>query len=126
LDSALLVRSIGVVGVALGTIVGELETSFWYIPMVCNRELNLTSREFLARVWARPLLGLPLAVAVAWTMRTLLGGGPGAGILFAGRVATAAAYFAVYFLLSTQTERAMYRTAMRALWAKTQATTLHG
>jgi O-antigen/teichoic acid export membrane protein len=124
--SVLLVRWLGVVGVALGTIVGELVTSFWYIPVLCNRELHLAGRVFLARVWIRPLLGLPGAALAAWTTQTLLGGGPRVGILLAGGVTTAVAYFSVYFLLSTQSERAMYRAALRGLWAKTQVTAVLG
>ncbi len=124
--SVLLVRSIGVVGVALGTIVGELATTFWYLPLLCNRELALSMREFLARAWTRPLLGLLPAAAVAWATRTLVAGWPPTAIVFTGIVTTVPAYFGIYFLFSTSRERAMYGAAARGLWATLQAKPVEG
>ena len=119
--SVVLVRWIGVVGVALGTVVGELATTFWYLPVLCNRQLGLSGWAFFSRVWTRPLLSLPPAAVVAWMVHTALGEWPPAAALFIEAVTTAAAYFGTYFLFSTPQERAMYRAAMRGLWAAPQA-----
>ena len=119
--SVALVRWIGVVGVALGTVVGELATTFWYLPVLCNRNLHLSGWTFITRVWTRPLLSLPLAAAVAWTAHMALGGWPPAAVLFIGAATTAAAYFGTYFLFSAPQERAMYRTAIRGLLERKRA-----
>jgi peptidoglycan biosynthesis protein MviN/MurJ (putative lipid II flippase) len=115
--SVVLVRWIGVVGVALGTVVGELATTFWYLPVLCNRDLGLSGWAFFSRVWARPLLSLPPAAAVAWTVHTALGGWPPAAVLFIGAGTTATVYFGTYFLFSTPQERGTFRAAIRGLSA---------
>jgi O-antigen/teichoic acid export membrane protein len=119
--SVVLMRWIGVVGVALGTVVGELATTFWYLPVLCNRELSLSGWAFFSRVWARPLLSLPPAAAVAWTVQMAFGRWPPAVVLLIGAATTAAAYFGTYFLFSTPQERGTFRTAIRGLWATPHA-----
>ncbi|HVH31107.1 MAG TPA: polysaccharide biosynthesis C-terminal domain-containing protein, partial [bacterium] len=120
--SVALIRWIGIVGVALGTVVGELATTFWYLPVLCNRDLHLSGWTFITRVWARPLLSLPLAAAVAWTAHTALGGWPPVAVLLIGAATTAVVYFGTYILFSAPRERAMYRTAIRGLWSAPRAT----
>jgi O-antigen/teichoic acid export membrane protein len=119
--SVVLMRWIGVVGVALGTVVSELATTFWYLPVLCNREVSLSGWAFFSRVWARPLLSLPPAAAVAWTVQMAFGRWPPAGVLLIGAATTAAAYFGTYFLFSTPQERGTFRTAIRGLWATPHA-----
>lgn len=124
--SVALVRPLGVMGVALGTLIGELLTTFWYIPLLCNHEAGLSYREFLAHVAIRPILGAGPAALVAWgTSRALATFHP-LGAAVVGGMLMAVTYFAIYFMLSSPGERTTYWRAFRGVWFKARATPAEG
>ena len=60
--SLVLVRSLGVLGVALGTLLSGMVTNFWIAPLTANRALGISGGTYLR--WIAPALS-PAAVALA-------------------------------------------------------------
>ncbi len=124
--SVVLVRWLGVVGVALGTLIPELLTTFWYIPRLCNREVRIPGREFIAEVYLRPLIAAAVGVVVAWGVtRMLFSAHPLATVCIGGTL-TAGSYFAAYFASGTSDERAMYWRVLQRAWVKSGTTIPEG
>ena len=88
--SMLLVRRLGVLGVALGTLVAGLLTNGWIAPRSACRELGIATGDYVAGTLAPSLA--PAAVAMIVTM---LLSGPTAGTRI-GSALTAALTVAVY------------------------------
>ena len=94
--SILLVRRLGVLGVALGTLVAGVLTNGWIAPRAACRELGIAARAYVASAIAPSLAPAVVAVAV-----TLLLIGPAAGSLLWTALAvglTVAAYAAVFWV----------------------------
>ncbi len=62
--SVLLIKPLGLVGVALGMTVPMMVVNLLFMPTYCERKLRIPSREFLTRVWLRPSVAC-VAFAVA-------------------------------------------------------------
>jgi O-antigen/teichoic acid export membrane protein len=111
--SVLLVRRLGVLGVALGTLVAGLLTNAWVAPRAACRELKISARTYLAVAVAPGLA--PAAVTIGVTVLLI---GPTAGSLpgTALAVLLSVAVYAVVFWVSgvRQTEK----QAILALFAR--------
>ena len=75
--SVLLVRPLGVLGVALGTLVAGAVTNGWVAPRAACRELGIGAREYAASVLLPSLLPGLLAGAAAWLSSAAGGTPPG-------------------------------------------------
>jgi O-antigen/teichoic acid export membrane protein len=82
--SMLLVRPLGVFGVALGTLVAGAATNGWVAPRAACRELRIRSGDYAARAILPSLLPGVAAGAAAWLFSTI--GRAPAGALAAGAV----------------------------------------
>jgi len=113
--SIALVRHMGVLGVALGTILAHALTNLWYIPASAAKEVGLSIRRYIQLVLLRPTLaGLPAITMAIFLRRLILDGN---GLMLAG---FSLAIFVVYLLgfLSlgvTGEERSLYRQKFRSL-----------
>jgi O-antigen/teichoic acid export membrane protein len=111
--SVLLVRRLGVLGVALGTLVAGLLTNAWVAPRAACRELKISARTYLAVAVAPGLA--PAAVTIGVTVLLI---GPTAGSLLGTALAVllSVAVYAVVFWVSgvRQTEK----QAILALFAR--------
>jgi O-antigen/teichoic acid export membrane protein len=69
--SVLLVRALGVFGVALGTLLSGAATNAWIAPRAACRELGIRPRAYAARTILPSLLPGLFAAAAAWLARTV-------------------------------------------------------
>lgn len=70
--SILLVRRIGVLGVAIGTLIPTLVTSLFFWPRYLCRLVGIPLWEYLRDAWGRPVLAMmPFLAASVWAERSL-------------------------------------------------------
>ena len=111
--SILLVRRLGVFGVALGTLLAGAATNGWVAPRAACRELGIRMTAYV-RETIVPSFGPALvAGAAAWLVTGQAASGPGAAAL--GIVITAAGFAATFWMLSLGPEE---RSAIRSLLAR--------
>lgn len=68
--SIILVRRIGVIGVALGTLIPSMITSFFFWPRYLCRLIHMSTAEYLRDAWLRPVVALvPFAFVSYWAQR---------------------------------------------------------
>ncbi len=113
------VRTLGLVGVALGTVVPNLVTSFLVLPWIMRQTFGIRARPLIWEWWARPAISLvPFAIATyviehAWAAPNL--------VVYFGQVALALAIAApgIWFVGLSSAERAVSRRVIpfRALSA---------
>jgi O-antigen/teichoic acid export membrane protein len=70
--SLTLVRFLGALGVALGTLLAEWGTGSWYVPMVVARELKSTVWQCLGEPFLRPVMAGTGAVGFAIFLRRVI------------------------------------------------------
>jgi O-antigen/teichoic acid export membrane protein len=70
--SLTLVRFLGALGVALGTLLAEWGTGSWYVPMVVARELKSTVWQCLGEPFLRPIMAGTGAVGFAIFLRRVI------------------------------------------------------
>jgi len=106
--SIILVQKIGLLGVALGTIIAHLCTSFWIGPWLVRKYTGLQLKKFLLSGILPPVLvGIPVG-AITWFMRDLL---PSSNFFYLGLkgVLVVVIYAAIYLAIGvTKKERQMY------------------
>ena len=115
--SVALVQPLGVLGVALGTVIAKAATNLWFIPWQCNRELGLATSDYVRAVTGRSLLTAPPAIATAWLTTTLLPPSHPSIVLLVGVPTTALAFFGAYLLLTSADERQAYRSMLQGMLA---------
>ncbi len=114
--SLLLLHRFGVLGVALGTVIARLMTSFWFAPWYVCRILRQDFREYLRDVGLTlipfvPSLGFAVIVR-QWSASPFL-------IIFGGSLATCATYLAFFSRLSlSRAERQGWWDRVTALAAR--------
>jgi O-antigen/teichoic acid export membrane protein len=112
--SLLLARTaLGVAGVALATVLGQLLVSVWFMPQLILRQLHIPRGRFVVEAFARPLLALPIGVLLAvgitaWPADNLL-----VVVLQGGAIA--AAYLGCSFLLAPTADRQFVSQKLRAV-----------
>jgi O-antigen/teichoic acid export membrane protein len=111
--SILLVRTLGVFGVALATLVAGAATNGWVAPGAACRELGIRVTAYLRATVAPSLLPAVLAACVAW-----IAAAPRSGGLVAtagGVLLTAAAFTATFWIigLTLEERRAILSLARR-------------
>jgi O-antigen/teichoic acid export membrane protein len=114
--SILLARTLGLWGIALGTLIAQLATNNWYAPYTALRFFNLPLRRYAGNV-AAPLVLLLLALLAANAgLRQLTDGlPPFPGAVLAFLASSAAGLAMTYWLLMLQDERRVFERAI-AFW----------
>jgi len=110
--SILLVRTLGVLGVALGTLLAGAATNGWVAPRAACRELNIRGGAYLRATLAPTVLPALVAGTLAWLTA---GRGAGFGPAAAGIALTAAGFVATYWAFSLTPDE---RHAVRSLAAR--------
>ena len=103
--SIILAKKIGLIGVAVGTVIPHFVSTAVVIPLYTLHTLHLSVREYALRAYARPLLcGVPTA-ALCWAFSTFVHQ-PSATV-FAAEVFAVCALFTVlaYFISLTPSQR---------------------
>jgi O-antigen/teichoic acid export membrane protein len=111
--SILLVRSLGVFGVALGTLLAGAATNGWVAPRAACRELGIRVAVYLRATIVPSLVPALVAGAVAWTAAGRTAAGPATTAV--NIALTAAAFTATFWMLSLEPDE---RTAIRSLAAR--------
>jgi O-antigen/teichoic acid export membrane protein len=107
------VRSMGIVGVALGTAVPNLVTTFLVIPWLVRRTLGSGPRDLWIRLWLRPIaamipfLAVTYAIERTWTSHHIVTFF--AGVAAALPVAAAGAWFIGF----SSSDRQAYASTLR-------------
>ena len=109
--SVLLVRGLGVFGVALGTLLSGAATNAWIAPRAACRELGIRPGEYAARTMLPSLLPGAVAAAAAWLAGSL---GLAHGRAFAATALAVTLLFAALFWTTAlaPTERREIRSLM--------------
>ncbi len=106
--SIILVQKIGLLGVALGTIIGQLCTGSWIGPWLVRKYTGLQVKKFfLSGILPPVLVGIPVG-AITWFMRNLF---PSSNFLYLGLkgVLIVVIYATIYLAIGvTKEERQMY------------------
>lgn len=115
--SIILVRRIGLMGVALGTLIASACTSSWIVPLLACKHARLPVKRYLLSGILPPLLaGIP-AGAITWVfIRDLI---PNHNFFYLGfkGVLIVLTYLAIYFtLVATSEERQMYFRVLLKKW----------
>jgi len=118
--SVVLVRKIGLIGVALGTLLAHLCTSSWIVPLLACRYIKLPVRTFLLSGVIPPLLvGVPVGVVTGVFVVNVL---PNDCYIYIGMkgMVIAVMYALCYFAVGiTRKERQMYwRLFSMLLWTR--------
>lgn len=107
--SIILIKKIGLVGVALGTMLAHICTTFWVIPLLVCKYAKLKIKEYIFSSILPPLLvGLPVAGVVMVFVKDLY---PNSNFFYLGLKGGVVfiLYFIVYFIIAANNqERAMY------------------
>jgi O-antigen/teichoic acid export membrane protein len=106
--SVILVKKIGVLGVALGTLVAHLCTSFWVMPLLVFKYTKISIRQYISSILPPLLVGIPVALLVWIFIKDLF---PSNHLHYLGLkvVMLLAIYSSMYLIFgSTQEERRMY------------------
>ena len=117
--SIILVRRIGLVGVALGTLIASACTSSWIVPLLACKHTRLPVKRYLLSGILPPLLaGIP-AGAITWVfIRDLIPNHNFFYLAFKG-ILIVVTYLAIYFtVVATSEERRMYFSLFFRKWAK--------
>jgi O-antigen/teichoic acid export membrane protein len=93
--SVLLVRSLGVFGVALGTLLAGAATNGWVAPRAACRELGIRPREYAARALLPCALPGAAAAAAAWLTSAP---GPARGLPLAGPLLVALLFAGLFWM----------------------------
>ena len=117
--SLILVRRIGLVGVALGTLIASACTSSWIVPLLACKHARLPVKRYLLSGILPPLLaGIP-AGAITWVfIQDFL---PNDNLFYLGLkgILIVATYLAIYFtVVATGEERRMYFSFFSKSWPK--------
>jgi O-antigen/teichoic acid export membrane protein len=62
-------KTMGMLGVALGTTTAGLLTSGWYVPMVVMQELHMALWDYLKRCWMQPFAATAVGFLAAYLLR---------------------------------------------------------
>jgi O-antigen/teichoic acid export membrane protein len=108
--SILLVRSLGVFGVALGTLLAGAATNGWVAPRAACRELGIRVAVYLRTTIVPSLVPALVGGAVAWAAARWTGTGLAATAI--AIALTAAGYAGAFWMLSLEPDE---RTAIRSL-----------
>ena len=121
--SIFLVRRIGLVGVAWGTVIPHLINTAFFIPAYTLRVLNLSWSEYLVQGFARPLLAAFPATVVCFGFSTVVANPTWP--LFIGEVLATYAVFGVssYFVCLTPRQKAAVLDRVRAIVTRQAVTT---
>ena len=118
--SIILVRRIGLMGVALGTLIASACTSSWIVPLLACKHTGLAVKRYLLSGILPPLLaGIPAGVITWVFIRDFL---PNDTFFYLGLkgILIVATYLAIYFtVVATGEERRMYFSFISQKWAKT-------
>lgn len=111
--SIFLVRKIGLIGVAWGTVVPELISAGLIIPIYMLRMVNLNAGEFLRRAYLRPLLSAIPIAALGYAFS--VGVESPSWLVFAAEVMAMCVVFGVmsFFICLDASQRAM---AVTKIW----------
>jgi O-antigen/teichoic acid export membrane protein len=118
--SILLLHRLGVLGVALGTLISRLVTSFWFAPWYVCRLLGEDFRQYvrdlgLTFIPVIPSLGLALLLR-RWSGSPLL-------LVFGGSLAASATYFVFFYKFSlSQDDRNFLRSHLASLCGRSPVT----
>ena len=114
--SIILVRKIGLVGVAWGTAIPDLICTAVIIPLYTTRVLKLSMREYIARAYVGPALAAIPTAAVGWALArvTVSPSWP----LFGAEAMAMVAVFAAssYFLCLTPEQRGLANRKLMVLF----------
>lgn len=119
--SVILIRKIGLVGVAWGTVIPDLICTAIVIPLYTLSKVGLSLREYLVRSFLRPLLcvvpGAALAYAFSVSVKTI------SWALFGGEVALICASVALmaYLFCLESSQRAMVHQRLRRIMRRSSA-----
>lgn len=111
--SIILVRKMGLVGVAWGTAIPHVINTGVIVPLYTLRTLRLSAREYLAKAWFRPILcALPVAL-ICYALAHLIVNPSWAE--FGAEVLVVCGAFGIlsYFICLTSSEKAL---VMKKLW----------
>ena len=114
--SIILVQKMGVFGVALGTLLANLLTSFWFIPWSACKKIQLSVKTYiLAGVLPPLLIGIPISAITWFFIKDIL---PNSNFLFlvTKGVLVALIYFPFYFIFCTPAERQLYVSMLPLKW----------
>ena len=113
--SIILIRKMGLIGVAWGTVIPDLIVTAIVVPLYTLRTLKLDVREYLVKAWVRPLIRALPAVAMGYVFSVAVKE-TSKGI-FAAEVATLCAVFGLmsFSLCLDSEQRAMTRRKVRGL-----------
>ena len=109
--SLLLVRPLGTLGVAIGTLAAHLSTSAWVVPMLACRHVGLSGFVLVRRALIPPVAAGAPALLVAWLSRELLAGAGFAGLAVRSAL-IALTYVGAYFCLPEAVEERAYAGRM--------------
>jgi O-antigen/teichoic acid export membrane protein len=119
--SVLLARRMGLAGVALGSVLGQLLISAWYLPYLSARGIGMSLGQLFAEALPRPLLAaLPAALLAAtitaYPLAELLppggaGRALGVGAAALQGLAIVGGYMGLFYLLASDNDR-------RFVWQK--------
>lgn len=117
--SVVLVQRLGTLGVALGTLIAHLCSSFWVVLIVPCRLLGLKVRDYVRRVLLPPLgvgvVAAAILIAIGPAVTSMEGG---LDVLIWG-MAAVALYGALYFAFGASTpERLMWWSALSWAWGR--------
>jgi len=107
--SIILIKKMGLIGVALGTVIPHLISTAVVIPLYTLRTIQLSVRDYVVRAYAGPLLcGIPTA-ALCWGFSVFVHQPPVA--TFAAEVLAVCAVFGVlaFFVALTTSQRTFIR-----------------
>jgi O-antigen/teichoic acid export membrane protein len=119
--SIVLVKHMGLMGVAVGTVVPHAISVVVVIPLYTLRATGLSVREYIAQAYARPLLSAIPTGALCYVLSTVIHG-PSAAV-FAGEVlAVCSAYVVLtYFVSLTKDEKMLLEVQLARLGERTGA-----
>jgi len=109
------IRSLGLLGVALGTAVPNLVTTLLVAPWIVHRVLGTPVRTMMTALWLRPLAAMIPFTAATWAVERLW---PARGLLtfFAGVAVTLpVAAAGAWFLAISPAERSSLAASLRRL-----------
>ncbi len=107
--SIVLIRSMGLIGVALGTLVASLCTSAWFIPMLACKYTELPVKTYIKHSILPPLLVGVVVGGIVWIFKDNLFTANNFFYLGLNGILIVVVYIVIYLCLgSTREERKMY------------------
>jgi O-antigen/teichoic acid export membrane protein len=113
--SVILVRKMGIIGVAWGTVIPDVLCMGILVPMYTLRTLNLSVREYLLGAWLRPLICSAPVIALGYVFSR--SARPASWPLFGAEVAVMCGVFGLmsFLLCLDSQQRAMTRRKVLSL-----------